>query len=74
MIGDLIVNFYSNLFSSANPTMFDEVLHGVEPRVSQEMNEKLLQPFHAFEVHLALMQLEANTTLGPNGLPSLFYK
>ena len=73
-IGNLIVNFYSNLFTSANLTLFDEVLHGVKPRVSQEMNDKLLQPFHASEVQIALKQMEANTAPGPNGLPPIFYK
>ena len=70
----MIVNFYSNLFALANLTLFDEVLHGVEPRVSQEMNDKLLQPFHASEVQIALKQMEANTALGLDGLPPLFYK
>ena len=73
-IGDLVVNFYSNLFTSANPTLFDEVLHGVNPRVSQEMNDKLLQPFHASEVQIALKQMEANTAPSSDGLPPIFYK
>ena len=68
-IGDMIVNFYSNLFSSSNQIMFDKVLSGVEPWVSQEMNENLLRPFHAFKVQLSLKQMEANTAFGPNGPP-----
>ena len=43
-IGDLLVRYYSNLFTSSNPTQLDPVLIGVEPRVLEEMNEQLLRP------------------------------
>ena len=38
------------------------------------MNEELLRPFVAEEVNLALKQMDADTTPGPDGLPPLFYK
>ena len=73
-IGDLLNSFYSSLFSSSSPTKFDEVLEGMETRVTQEMNEELLRSFEAFKVQEALMQMKANTASGPDGLPPLFYK
>ena len=73
-IGDLLNSFYSSLFSSSSPTKFDEVLEGMETRVTQEMNEELLRSFEAFKVQAALMQMKANTASGPDGLPPLFYK
>ena len=38
-IGDLLVRYYSNHFTSSNPTQLDPVLNGVELRVSEEMNK-----------------------------------
>lgn len=73
-IGNLLVQYYSNLFTSSNPTQLDIVLNRVEPRVSEEMNEQLLRPFEASELHNALKQMESITTPGLDGLLPLFYK
>lgn len=73
-IGDLLNNFYSSLFSFSSPTVFDEVLKGVETCVTQEMNDELIRSFEASDVQAALAQMKANTTPGPDGLPPLFYK
>ena len=73
-ISDLLNGFYSSLFSSSRLTEFDEVLEGMETRVTQEMNEKLLYSFVASEVQAALAQMKASITPGPDGFPPLFYK
>lgn len=57
-----------------NPTEFAPVLNGVARRVLVEMNDELLKSFVEEEVKHALMQMDANTTPEPNGLPPLFYK
>jgi hypothetical protein len=45
-----IANQYQNLFMSHANSSFDEVLNCVNPRVTQEMNEALLQPFTGEEI------------------------
>ncbi|XP_075663122.1 uncharacterized protein LOC142632636 [Castanea sativa] len=70
-VGDMLVNYYTGLFTSSNPLSLDPVLSGVEPRVSSTMNDDLDRPFEASEVRVAL---QAKTALGPDGLPPLFYK
>lgn len=72
-IGEMLAKYYSNLFSTANPTKLDPVLNRVEPRVTDSMNIELLRPFMAKEVQLALKKMKPNTVLGPNDLPPLFY-
>ena len=72
-VGDMIVNYYSGLFTSSNPLSLDPVLSAIEPRVSSTMNEDLDRPFEASEVIVALQQMESNTTPRPDGLPLLFY-
>ena len=73
-IGDILISYFSSLFTSTNPNVLEPVLEGVNPRVSRAMNEELLRPFVAEEVSLALKQMDADTAPGPNGLPPLFYK
>ena len=73
-IGDILNSYFSSLFTSANPNVFEPVLEGVETRVSNTMNEELLKPFVAEEVRVALSQMDADTAPGPDGLPLLFYK
>ena len=75
-VGELLNGFYPSLFSSSCPTEFNEVLEGVEPRVTQDMNAVLLNPFDASKVHVALGQMKANIAPGQNGLPPppRFYK
>ena len=53
-VGDMIVNYFSSLFTSSNPLSLDPVLSGVEPRVSLTMNEDLDGPFKASEVRVAI--------------------
>ena len=73
-VGELLIQYYSNLFASCNSTQFDQVLNGVEPRVSSSMNEDLLRPFEASEVQIALKQMDFDIAPGPDRLPPMFYK
>ena len=73
-VGDILLRFYSNMFSLANPTHFDSVLFGVESSVTEAMNSDLVKPFEVSEIYVALHQMDSNTSPGPDGLPLLFYK
>lgn len=42
-IGEMLIQYYSSLFASSNPSYFNAMLDGVEPRVTEEMNEVLLK-------------------------------
>ena len=67
-VGELLIRYYSNLFAFSNPTQFDQVLNGMEPRASSSMNEELLRPFGVSEVQFALKQMDSDTAPGPDGL------
>ena len=49
-IGGMLVQYFSNLFTSSNPNNLDTVLEGLLPVVNEEMNEVLNRPFEASEV------------------------
>ena len=73
-IGEILISYFSSLFTSANPSALEPILEGVIPRVSRAMNEELLRPFVAEEVSLALKQMDADMAPSTDGLPPLFYK
>ena len=49
-IEKVFVEYYSELFSSANPTDFNDILEAVQPKVSRHMNEQLIKEFQRSEV------------------------
>ena len=51
----------------------DYCLQFLERRVSQEMNNKLLQEFTAKEVFSALQQMGPLKSPSPDGLPACFF-
>ena len=44
------MEYYSELFSSSNPTEFNEILEAVQLKVSGHMNEQLIKEFQPNEV------------------------
>ena len=53
-MGGLVEDYFTNIFTSSNPFGFDDVLNGMLPIVTPEMNAGLLRPYTAKEVHKAL--------------------
>ena len=49
-IEKVFVEYYSELFSSSNPTEFNEILEAVQLKVSRHMNEQLIKEFQPNEV------------------------
>lgn len=73
-MGKLVEAYFTNIFSSSNPTGFDEVLAGMLPTVTSEMKMSLDRQFIDDEVFKALNQMAPLTTPGPNGTSPIFYK
>jgi hypothetical protein len=69
----LIFQYFSNLFSYEVNELDPEVLEKIQPRVSQEMNEKLLAPFSAEDVKKAAFSIGDFKAPGPDGLHAVFY-
>ena len=59
MIGDELVNYFTNIFTLAQPTNFESILKGIELKVTPGMNSKLTQEFTAEQVEQALKKNEA---------------
>jgi hypothetical protein len=68
------VEFYEMLFSSQQPTGIAACLDNLEPRVSTDMNSKLIRPYTEEEVRFALFQMHPLQSLGPDGYSAGFYQ
>ena len=72
-ICDTIVNFYKTLFTSKEPSNFEEVIDTIPHVVKNEMNVNLEADFTIEEVEIALKQMAPLKALGMDGMPQLFY-
>lgn len=69
-----IANFFMQLFKSNVNGDAHQLLNAVPSPVTPRMNEKLMAPFTADEVKVALDAIGDLKAPGPDGMTALFYK
>ena len=70
----LILDYFKDIYSSNQPTSFDESLEAMDERVTPEMNDELQKEFKAVEVWHALQQMHPTKAPGPDGMSPVFYQ
>jgi hypothetical protein len=73
-IKPVVFNYFSTLFSSDNNMVDPLFLEKVTPRVTMEMNDKLIAPYTAEDVKKAVHSIGDLKAPRPDGLHTLFYK
>ncbi|XP_021715945.1 uncharacterized protein LOC110683843 [Chenopodium quinoa] len=73
-IGEAAVTYFRDLFSSSNPTLIDQALHGFQTRVTDDMNNTLRANYTGEEVKQALSQMHPIKAPGPDGMCPLFFQ
>ena len=72
-VADIIVGFYTRLFTSERPTTAQGILEVIQPIVTDEMNSNLTRVFTKQEVDLALKEMAPLKAPRPDGMPPLFF-
>lgn len=70
----IILDYFSSIFSSGQPSNFEASLDAVDKGVTPEMNNELLKEFKVDEVWKVLKQMHPTKSLGPNGMSPIFCK
>jgi hypothetical protein len=74
LLKPIILNYFSNLFTLEVHETDPAVLEKIMPRISQDMNEKLLAPFSPEEVKKAAFSIGDFKAPGPDGLHAVFIR
>uniref|UniRef100_A0A803PYI0 Reverse transcriptase domain-containing protein n=1 Tax=Cannabis sativa TaxID=3483 RepID=A0A803PYI0_CANSA len=76
MVQRLVENYFRNIFRSSSMPhdVFEEVINVIPPKVTDDMNEMLLEDFTAKEIVKAVKDMNPTKAPGCNGLPALFYQ
>ena len=73
-IEKIILDYFSSIFSSNQPSNFKASLKAMDKRVTPEMNNELLKEFKVEEVWRAFKQMHPTKSPGPNGMSRIFYQ
>jgi hypothetical protein len=73
-IKPLVLDYFTNLFASGNNVIDPNFLEKISPRITSEMNSKLLAPFTAEEVKKEVFSIGDLKAPGPDGCMPFFYK
>ena len=74
VMGQIFVDYFQELFTSSYPTVSDELLETIHPKLTNRMNEVLLQEFQVAKVKKALKQMHPLKAPSPDGMPPLFFQ
>ena len=70
----VVQDYFGSMFTSSNPSGFDEILEGMQPATFDASPLRLGRDFQAEEVHTVLKQMAPLTAPGPDGMSPIFYK
>ena len=73
-MGKVIERYFEGIFTTLNPSGFEEIFDGVLHTVLAEDNVGVAGDFHADEVLQALKQMAPLMAQGPDGMSPTFYK
>lgn len=72
--GAVAAEYFQSLFTSTNPSDFQDIFQGFQPRVSHSMNTELIKEVTAAEVKNAVFSINPSKAPGADGMSSLFYQ
>ena len=73
-IVEVAVNYFKNLYSTSHLTHILEVLETIPNKITEDMNQRLIQEFTREEVEIALNQMHPTKAPGPDGMSTTFFQ
>ena len=73
-VGKVVEGYFEQIFTSSNPSGFDNILSGIQSIAGEELIEQLNGDFQASKVKEALNQMASLTAPGPDGMSPIFCK
>ena len=73
-MGRVLEQYFNSLFTSSDPSGFEEILDSIQPAMTDEAASFLAPDFQVEKVRLALKQMAPLTALGLDGMSPIFYK
>ena len=73
-VSSIFVEFFTRLFTQSQPHDLDCVLEGLKRVVTVDMNAKLVKLYTMEEIDTTIKQMAPLKSLGPDGMPPIFYQ
>ena len=73
-IAEVAVSYFKNLYTTSYPTRISEVIDTIPTRVTEDMNQLLIQEFTREEVEAALKKMHPTKATGPDGMSAIFFQ
>ena len=73
-IPKVFIDFYQKLFTTKGTQGLEDCLASLEPRVTSNMNEELLQEFAMEDIDATLSQMHPLKSSGSDGFSTCFYQ
>ena len=73
-IAAVATSYFEKLYTSSHPSRISEVTDTISVRVTDKMNQSLIQTFTKSEVEAALKQMHPTKAPGPKGMSTIFFQ